>query len=161
MEASGTGNMKMALNGALTIGTLDGANVEIMEEVGADNIFIFGLTADQVADTRNRGCNPRAYYETDAELKTVLDMIAGDLFCPGEPGMFQPILQSLFNQGAFSDYYLILADYQSYVSAQEAVSRLYLDQEERIRRSILNVARMGKFSSDRAVREYASDIWGV
>ena len=161
MEASGTGNMKMALNGALTIGTLDGANVEIMEEVGADNIFIFGLTADQVADIRNKGYNPGAYYESDEELKTVLNMIAGDVFCPDEPGLFRPIFHSLFDQGVFSDHYLILADYRSYITAQEAVSRLYLDPEEWTRRSILNTARMGKFSSDRAVLEYAANIWRV
>ncbi len=161
MEASGTGNMKMSLNGALTIGTLDGANVEIMEEVGADNIFIFGLTADQVVDIRKKGHNPGAYYESDAELKTVLNMIAGDFFCPDEPGLFRPVFDSLFNQGAFSDYYLILADYRAYISAQEAVSQLYLDPEEWTRRSILNTARMGKFSSDRAVLEYAANIWQV
>jgi starch phosphorylase len=161
MEASGTGNMKMSLNGALTIGTLDGANVEIMEEVGADNIFIFGLTAEQVVAVRNKGHNPREYYEKDAELKTVIDMITGDFFCPDEPGIFQPIFHGLFNQGAFSDYYLILADYRSYLSAQEKVSRLYRDPEEWTRRSILNTARMGKFSSDRAVLEYAAHIWQV
>jgi starch phosphorylase len=161
MEASGTGNMKMALNGALTIGTLDGANVEIREEVGADNIFIFGLTADQVTDTRNKGYNPGMHYESDAELKKALDMIAGDIFCPGEPGLFRPIFQSLLDQGGFSDYYLILADYRSYITAQERVSRLYREPEEWIRRSILNTARMGKFSSDRAVLEYAANIWQV
>jgi starch phosphorylase len=161
MEASGTGNMKMAFNGALTIGTLDGANVEIMDEVGADNIFIFGLTAEQVKSTRAAGYDPVRYYESDAELKHVLDMIASDRFCRDEPGLFLPVFNSLLHQGAYSDHYLILADFRSYITAQEAVNRLYLDPEEWTKRSILNTARMGKFSSDRAVLEYAADIWNV
>jgi glycogen phosphorylase len=161
MEASGTGNMKMALNGALTIGTLDGANVEIMEEVGAENIFIFGLTAEQVRNTRAAGYDPVRIYESDPELRQVLDMIASDCFCPDEPGLFLPVFNSLLHQGAHSDHYLILADYRPYISAQEAVNRLYLDPAEWTKRSILNTARMGKFSSDRAVLEYAADIWKV
>ncbi|MFO7686193.1 MAG: glycogen/starch/alpha-glucan phosphorylase [Desulfobacterales bacterium] len=161
MEASGTGNMKMALNGALTIGTLDGANVEIMEEVGAENIFIFGLTAEQVRNTRAAGYDPVRVYESDPELRQVLDMIASDCFCPDEPGLFLPVFNSLLHQGAHSDHYLILADYRPYISAQEAVNRLYLDPAEWTKRSILNTARMGKFSSDRAVLEYAADIWKV
>jgi starch phosphorylase len=161
MEASGTGNMKMSLNGALTIGTLDGANVEIMEEVGADNIFIFGLTAEQVNATRKAGYDPVRYYESDAELRRVLDMIASDRFCADEPGLFLPVFNSLLHQGAYSDHYRIMADFRSYITAQEAVNRLYLDPEEWTKRSILNTARMGKFSSDRAVLEYATDIWQV
>ena len=161
MEASGTGNMKMSLNGALTIGTLDGANVEIMEEVGADNIFIFGLTAEQVNSTRVAGYDPVRYYESDAELRQVLGMIASDCFCADEPGLFIPVFDSLLHQGAYSDHYRILADYRSYITAQEAVNRLYRDPEEWTKRSILNTARMGKFSSDRAVLEYAADIWDV
>jgi len=161
MEASGTGNMKMSLNGALTIGTLDGANVEIMQEVGAENIFIFGLTTEQVRAMRSEGYNPVSYYEKDAELKQVLDMIAGNHFCPDEPGLFLPIFQSLLGQGPGSDYYMILADYRSYIKAQEEVSRLYQDPEEWTRRSILNTAHMGKFSSDRAVLEYAANIWNI
>jgi starch phosphorylase len=161
MEASGTGNMKMAFNGALTIGTLDGANVEIMEEVGADNIFIFGLTAEEVNATRAAGYEPVHHYESDAELKQALDMIASDCFCADEPGLFIPVFNSLLHQGAYSDHYLVLADYRSYIAAQEAVNRLYLDPEEWTKRSILNTARMGKFSSDRAVHEYAADIWKV
>jgi starch phosphorylase len=145
----------------LTIGTLDGANVEIMEEVGADNIFIFGLTADQVNATRAAGYDPARYYESDAELKHVLDMIASDCFCADEPGLFVPVFDSLLHQGVTSDHYLILADYRSYITAQEAVNRLYLDPEEWTKRSILNTARMGKFSSDRAVLDYAADIWKV
>jgi starch phosphorylase len=161
MEASGTGNMKMAFNGALTIGTLDGANVEIMEEVGADNIFIFGLTAAEVNATRSAGYEPARYYEGDAELKQALDMIASDCFCADEPGLFMPVFNSLLHQGAYSDHYLVLADYRSYITAQEAVNRLYRDPAEWTKRSILNTARMGKFSSDRAVHEYAADIWKV
>jgi starch phosphorylase len=158
MEASGTGNMKMSLNGALTIGTLDGANVEIMEAVGAENIFIFGLTAEQVTELRHSGYNPQDYYRRDEELSRALDMIAGGFFAPQEPHLFQPIIQGLLDQG---DYYMLLADYRAYVTAQEAVSRLYRDRDEWARRSILNTARMGKFSSDRSVLEYARNIWHV
>jgi len=158
MEASGTGNMKMSLNGALTIGTLDGANVEIMEAVGPENIFIFGLTADQVTELRHSGYDPRDYYRRDEELRRALDMIAGGFFTPHEPHLFQPIIQGLLDQG---DYYMLLADYRAYVTAQEAVSRLYQDPNEWARRSILNTACMGKFSSDRSVLEYARNIWHV
>jgi starch phosphorylase len=158
MEASGTGNMKMSLNGALTIGTLDGANVEIMEAVGAENIFIFGLTAEQVTELRHSGYNPQDYYRRDEELSRALDMIADGFFAPQEPHLFQPIIQGLLDQG---DYYMLLADYRAYVTAQEAVSRLYRDRDEWARRSILNTARMGKFSSDRSVLEYARNIWHV
>ncbi|MFH1984545.1 MAG: glycogen/starch/alpha-glucan phosphorylase [Pseudomonadota bacterium] len=161
MEASGTGNMKMALNGALTIGTLDGANIEIMEEVGRENIFIFGLTADEVTSTRASGYNPRHYYDTDAELRQVLDMIGGGVFSPEDPGLFAPVIQSLFDLGDYSDHYLTLADYRPFITTQEAVSRLYEDPEEWTRRSILNTANMGKFSSDRSVLDYASTIWDV
>ncbi|MFZ0241337.1 MAG: glycogen/starch/alpha-glucan phosphorylase [Desulfobacterales bacterium] len=161
MEASGTGNMKLALNGALTIGTLDGATVEIMEEVGAENIFIFGLTAEQVNAAKGAGYDPAHFYHSDPELKQTLDMIASDRFCPDEPGLFSPVYNSLLHQGAYSDHYLVLADYRPYIEAQEAVNRLYLDPEEWTKRSILNTARMGKFSSDRSVREYAADIWRV
>jgi len=157
-EASGTGNMKFALNGALTIGTLDGANIEIMEEVGRDNIFIFGMTAEEVADLKRKGYNPREYYNRNLELQKVLDMISGGFFSPGDPNLFKPLVDSLLNQG---DNYLLLADYASYVACQEEVSRLYRDQEEWTRRAILNTAGMGKFSSDRTIAEYAQDIWGV
>ena len=158
MEASGTGNMKMSLNGALTIGTLDGANVEIMEEVGEENIFIFGLTAGQVVSQRSGGYNPRAYYDSDAELRQTLDSISRGDFSPEEPSLFSPIVESLLNQG---DYYMLLADYRAYVTAQEAVGKLFLDKQEWARKSILNTARMGKFSSDRSVKEYADNIWGL
>ena len=157
-EASGTGNMKMALNGALTIGTLDGANVEIKEEVGDENIFIFGLTTDEVAQTKAAGYNPWDYYNSNAELKQVLDMIANGFFNVEEPDRYQAIFDNLLHKG---DHYLLLADYASYVATQDAVSTLYQDQEEWSRRAILNVARVGKFSSDRTIGEYAKNIWNV
>jgi len=155
-EASGTGNMKMALNGALTIGTLDGANVEIMQEVGDENIFIFGLKADEVSTTKSNGYNPWDYYNSNPELKEALDMIASGYFSIEEPGRYQAIFDNLLNKG---DQYLLLADYASYIQTQEHVSGLYKDKEEWSRRAILNVARMGKFSSDRSIREYADNIW--
>ncbi len=158
MEASGTGNMKMSLNGALTIGTLDGANIEIMQAVGPENIFIFGLTAEQVSELRRSGYDPRDYYRRDEELHRAMDMIATGFFTPHEPQLFQPIIESILDQG---DYYMLMADYRAYVTAQEAAGRLYLDQDEWTRRSILNTARMGGFSSDRAVLEYARHIWHV
>jgi len=155
-EASGTGNMKMALNGALTIGTLDGANVEIMQEVGDENIFIFGLKADEVSVTKSNGYNPWDYYNSNSELKETLDMITSGYFSIEEPGRYQAIFDNLLNKG---DQYLLLADYASYIQTQEHVSGLYKDKEEWSRRAILNVARMGKFSSDRSIREYADNIW--
>jgi starch phosphorylase len=158
MEASGTGNMKMALNGALTIGTLDGANIEIMEAVGSENIFIFGLSAEQVTKLRHNGYDPRSYYRRDKELRSALDMIATGYFTPREPDLFQPIVQNLLDHG---DHYMLLADYRAFVTAQEAVGRLFMDQDEWARRSILNTAHMGKFSSDRSVLEYARNIWNV
>jgi starch phosphorylase len=158
MEASGTGNMKMALNGALTIGTLDGANIEIMEAVGKENIFIFGLTADQVAEQRRTGYDPREYYRRDEELRRALDMIASGFFSPREPTLFQSVIQDVLIRG---DYYMLLADFRAYVTTQEAVSRLFRDPDEWARRSILNTAHMGRFSSDRAVLEYARKIWQV
>ena len=158
MEASGTGNMKFALNGALTIGTLDGANVEIMQEVGAENIFIFGLKTDEVAALQAGGYDPRKVCENDTELKAALDMIRSGVFCPEKTDLFAPILDSVFNH---NDYYMVLADYRAYVETQERVSRLYAKPEAWARQSILNTARMGKFSSDRAIREYAEKIWKV
>ncbi|WP_319407864.1 glycogen/starch/alpha-glucan phosphorylase [uncultured Desulfosarcina sp.] len=158
MEASGTGNMKMSLNGALTIGTLDGANVEIMEEVGQENIFIFGLTADQVTSLRSGGYDPRTYYDSDSELRLALDSISRGDFSPEDPYLFSPIMESLLHRG---DFYMLLADYRAYVTTQEAVGKLFLDKDEWARKSILNTARMGKFSSDRSVMEYADNIWGL
>jgi glycogen phosphorylase len=157
-EASGTGNMKMALNGALTIGTLDGANVEIKEEVGDDNIFIFGLTTPQVAELKASGYNPRDYYNQNEELREVLDMIGGGFFSVEEPNRYQAIVDNLLNNG---DNYLLLADYASYIATQDEVGKVYQDQEEWSRRAILNVARMAKFSSDRTIGEYAKNIWHV
>ncbi|HSW38857.1 MAG TPA: glycogen/starch/alpha-glucan phosphorylase, partial [Acidobacteriota bacterium] len=156
MEASGTGNMKMALNGALTIGTLDGANVEIMEAVGRENIFIFGLTAEQVATLRTGSYDPRRCYQDDPELKKALDMIGSGFFSRQEPMLFEPIVRSLLDNG---DYYLLLADYRAYVSAQEEAGRMFMNPDDWARRSILNTAFMGRFSSDRAVGEYADRVW--
>jgi starch phosphorylase len=157
-EASGTGNMKMALNGALTIGTLDGANVEIMQEVGEDNIFIFGLTTPQVAETKASGYNSWDYYNQNTELKQVLDMISSGYFSVEDPYRYQSIVDNLLGKG---DHYLLLADYASYVAKQEEVGKVYQNQEEWSRRAVLNVARMAKFSSDRTIAEYASQIWNV
>jgi len=156
-EASGTGNMKFGLNGALTIGTLDGATVEMAEEVGRDNIFIFGLTAEEVA-ARRPHYDSREIYRADPELARVLDMIGGGAFSPGEPGLFRPLVDSLLAGG---DHYLLLADYASYVACQERVARTYRDQAAWTRMSILNVAHMGKFSSDRTIRQYADEVWGI
>lgn len=156
-EASGTGNMKMALNGALTIGTLDGANVEIKEEVGDENIFIFGLTTPQVAEVKANGCKPRDYYNSNSELKQVLDMIAEGYFSIDEPARYQVIVDNLLN----NDQYLLLADYASYIEAQERVGKLYQHQDDWTRMAILNVANMAKFSSDRAIGDYAKNIWHV
>jgi starch phosphorylase len=157
-EASGTGNMKMALNGALTIGTLDGANIEIGEEVGDENIFIFGLTTQEVADLRVRGYNPWEYYNANTELKQALDMIATGFFSVDDPERYKPIYENLTWNG---DHYLLLADYTSYIGCQEEVSRVYQNRDEWTRRAILNVAHMGKFSSDRTIREYAEKVWHV
>jgi starch phosphorylase len=155
-EASGTGNMKMSLNGALTIGTLDGANIEIMEEVGRENIFIFGLTTPEVEKLYRDGYNSWDYVHANAELKLVLDMIASGFFLPEDPHRFQPIVDALLQH---NDHYLLLADYASYIAAQERVGKLYLDQKEWTRQAVLNVAGMGKFSSDRTIKEYAKQIW--
>jgi len=156
-EASGTGNMKFALNGALTIGTLDGANVEIKEEVGDDNIFIFGNTVDDVDQLRREGYNPWDYYNANAELKKSLDQIR-DGFFNDDKELFDPIIDSLLHKG---DYFLILADYESYVNKQGEVDELYKDQKEWNRKALLNTARVGKFSSDRTIRDYADEIWDV
>jgi starch phosphorylase len=156
-EASGTGNMKFALNGALTIGTLDGANIEISEEVGAENIFIFGLTAGQVAELKPR-YNPREYYDRSAGLRRAIDMIRDGYFSPLERDLFRPIASFLLDEG---DPYMVLADYDEYVACQRRVADVFRDEEEWTRRSILNVAASGRFSSDRTIREYAEDIWGA
>jgi starch phosphorylase len=156
MEASGTGNMKFALNGALTIGTLDGATIEIREEVGEENIFIFGLKAQEIQKMRESGYNPITYYNKNGELKQAIDMISSGYFSPEQPDLFKPIIDSLLTKG---DYYMILADFEDYISCQEKVTRTYRDTFKWTKMSILNVANMGKFSSDRTIQEYLKDIW--
>ncbi|HKG20746.1 MAG TPA: glycogen/starch/alpha-glucan phosphorylase, partial [Blastocatellia bacterium] len=159
MEASGTGNMKFAMNGALTIGTLDGANIEIKEEVGEENIFIFGLKAEEIRNMRaDQAYNPRACYESNPHLKRVMDALNSDLFCAGEPGLFKWIYHSILDNG---DYYFHLADLPSYIEAQERVGLEFNQADVWARKAILNVARVGKFSSDRTILEYARDIWGI
>ena len=156
-EASGTGNMKFSLNGALTIGTLDGANVEIREEVGPENFFLFGLTADQVQELISRGYRPRNYYEQNAGLREVVDFIASGALAGGDKGLFQPLVDNLLD----NDPFLVLADYQAYVDCQAEVTALWRDPQAWTRKSILNVARMGKFSSDRSIRDYCEQVWKV
>jgi starch phosphorylase len=156
-EASGTGNMKFMLNGALTIGTLDGANVEMLQEMGPENIFIFGLNVDEVEALNKKGYNPREYYENNAELKLCIDEIASGFFSPEDPTMFRELASSLLNH----DRFMLLADYESYIKCQERVSQTYANQELWLRKSLLNIASAGKFSSDRTISEYARDIWGV
>lgn len=156
-EASGTGNMKFAMNGALTIGTLDGANIEIREAVGAENFFLFGLTAQEVYALKAKGYNPMEYYNMNSELQEVIERIASGYFSPEEPNLFEPIVNSLM----LRDEYLLFADYQSYIDCQEQVSQAYRDQHNWNRMSILNTARMGYFSSDRTIHEYCQDIWKV
>ena len=156
-EASGTSNMKFGLNGALTIGTLDGANIEIMKEVGNENIFIFGLTARGVADLKCTGYNPLDYYHNDTEIKTAIDMMASGYFSPSNPSLFMPIVDSLLQH----DQYMIFADFSSYLRCQEEIGKAYKNQDDWTKKSIYNVANMGKFSSDRAISEYAKEIWGV
>ncbi|MDY6785379.1 MAG: glycogen/starch/alpha-glucan phosphorylase [Cyanobacteriota bacterium] len=154
-EASGTGNMKFAMNGALTIGTLDGANIEIREEVGAENFFLFGLTAEEVEQLKASGYQPMDYYQKNAELKSALDRISGGDFSHGDRELFKPIIDSLL----YSDQYLLLADYQAYIDCQQRASEAYKDRESWTRMSILNALRMDKFSSDRTIEEYANEIW--
>jgi starch phosphorylase len=154
-EASGTGNMKFAMNGALTIGTLDGANIEIREEVGEENFFLFGLTTPEVEASKREGYNPRAFYESNASLREAIDALSSGEFSRGDRNLFAPLVGSLLN----GDEYMLLADYQSYIDCQDRVSLAYRNQEEWTRMSILNVARIGKFSSDRAIRDYCADIW--
>lgn len=156
-EASGTGNMKFSLNGALTIGTLDGANVEILEEVGRENFFLFGLTAREVLRLKTEGYHPRNYYDSNDELREALDLLSSGAFSRGDRELFKPLVDSLLNW----DEYMLLADYASYIETQGQVEAAFLDSEKWTRMSILNVARMGKFSSDRAIREYCRDIWKV
>jgi len=156
-EASGTGNMKFAMNGALTIGTLDGANIEIRQQVGADNFFLFGLTTQQVYELKQNGYHPMEYYRSNPELKDVIDAIARGAFSGGDRELFRPLVDSLLSE----DPYMLLADYQPYITCQEQVSHAYRDRQGWTRMSIQNTARTGMFSSDRCIREYCSDIWKV
>ncbi len=156
-EASGTGNMKFSMNGALTIGTLDGANVEIRQEVGPENFFLFGLTAEGVLDLKARGYNPRSYYESNLTLREAIDQIGSGYFSRGDTGLFRPVVDNLLNH----DPYMLLADYQSYIDCQDRVSSTFRGQDVWMRMSVLNVARMGKFSSDRSIQEYCENIWKI
>ncbi|MCA1945479.1 MAG: glycogen/starch/alpha-glucan phosphorylase [Desulfovibrio sp.] len=158
MEASGTGNMKFALNGALTIGTWDGATIEMAQAIGPELLFIFGMRENELVSLRQHGYNPILYYHGDEELREALDMLRGDAFSPGQHGLFSPLVDNLLHGG---DHFFVLADYRQYLGAQDDVGRLYMDQEEWTRRSILNAARMGFFSSDRAISQYAKEIWNV
>ena len=159
MEASGTGNMKLSMNGALTIGTYDGANIEIAEEVGEDNIYIFGLRAEEIRDMQQKGSyNPRERYDTDQSVREVMDALASDRFCPNEHGLFRWIFDELIHRG---DRYFHIADFPAYVETQELINGEYLSQETWWRKAVLNVARIGKFSSDRTILEYSRDIWHI
>ncbi|HSQ54519.1 MAG TPA: glycogen/starch/alpha-glucan phosphorylase, partial [Gemmata sp.] len=156
-EASGTSNMKFMMNGALTVGTRDGANIEIAEEAGEENVFMFGLTTEQVLNSRG-WYNPRWHYENEPETHAALDLIFDNHFSPDEPGIFEPIRDTLLTRG---DYYMHLADLSGYVETQQKVAALYGDQKAWATRAIRNVARSGKFSSDRTIAEYARDIWNA
>jgi starch phosphorylase len=157
MEASGTGNMKFAMNGALTIGTLDGANVEIREEVGAENFFLFGLTVAEIQQRRAEGYRPWEIFQQNVQLREALGLIAAGDFSRGDPTLFAPIVHSLLDKDAF----LLCADFQSYLDCQARVGQVYGKEQEWTRMSIFNTARIGKFSSDRAIREYCERIWQV
>jgi len=156
-EASGTGNMKFTMNGALTIGTLDGANIEIREEVGEDNFFLFGLKTEEVYNLKAQGYNPHTYYESNKSLRKVLEMIRTGFFSPDEPDLFKPIFDAL----VFHDEYMLLADYQSYIDSQDKADQAFRDKNKWTKMSIINAARSGKFSSDRTIKEYCNEIWQV
>jgi starch phosphorylase len=156
-EASGTGNMKLALNGALTMGTLDGANVEIFDQVGAENIFIFGMKTDEVAALRERGYRPGDFYEQNTQLKSVIDAIGSGVFSPDKPHRYKPLVDSLLNH----DAYFLLADFQDYVACQAKADLAFTDSLGWQRKALENVAGMGVFSSDRTIAEYAKEIWNV
>ena len=156
-EASGTGNMKFALNGAVTVGTLDGANVEIRERVGAENFFLFGLDADEVCRLKHQGYDPMSFYEHDGELKAAIDAMALGQFSDGDKDIFRPIVESLLRQ----DEYLLLADFRSYIDASEKAAYAFQDRDRWTRMSILNTARSGFFTSDRTIRQYCDEIWHV
>ncbi len=157
MEASGTGNMKFALNGALTIGTLDGANVEIKEHVGDDHIVIFGLTADEVAEKRRDGYNPREVIEGSPELRQAVSAIASGVFSPDDPGRYAGLMGGLYD----GDWFMVAADFDAYTAAQRSVDTRWQDQAGWATSAIHNVAKVGWFSSDRTIRQYAEEIWNV
>jgi len=157
-EASGTGNMKFSMNGALTIGTLDGANIEIREQVGADNIFIFGLTADEVAEQRRRGYSPSEVARANPELMATLELIDSGYFTPGNLFDGKPIVDRLLSEG---EPYFVLADFAAYAAAQDAVDALHRQPDEWQRKAVINTLSMGIFSSDRSIREYAQRIWRI
>lgn len=156
-EASGTGNMKFALNGALTIGTLDGANVEIRQEVGEENFFLFGLTAQEVQEMKAAGYYPAALYAANPRLRQVIDLIRSGHFAPEQPDLFLPLTDNLMNR----DEYMLCADLAAYLACQARVESAYGDTEQWTRMSILNTARMGRFSSDRSIRDYCRKIWQI
>jgi starch phosphorylase len=156
-EASGTGNMKFSMNGALTVGTLDGANIEIREEVGAENFFLFGLIASEVKEVIRNGYNPSDYIEQSARLRRVIESIESGFFSPGEPDRFEAIVHDL----RCEDDFLVCADFDAYVACHDEVDRIYRDQTEWTRRVIKNIASMGKFSSDRTIQQYADEIWDI
>jgi starch phosphorylase len=157
MEASGTGNMKFALNGALTIGTLDGANVEIKECVGDDNIFIFGLTTAEVAERRNNGYNPRAVIEGSPELAQAVAAVSSGVFSPDQPDRYRELIDGLYN----TDWFMVAADFDAYAATQRDVDAVWRNSPDWYARAIRNVARVGWFSSDRTIRQYAKEIWNV
>jgi starch phosphorylase len=156
-EASGTGNMKLSMNGALTIGTLDGANVEIREAVGEENFFLFGLTTPEVADLQRTGYRPRAVYDRNERLREVLDLVANGFFSGDDPTLFRPLTDHLLDH----DTYMILEDFDAYVACQKRVSDAFLDKKAWHSMCVRNIAKMGMFSSDRTIREYANEIWGA
>jgi starch phosphorylase len=157
MEASGTGNMKFSFNGALTIGTLDGANIEIREHVGAENFFLFGLTAEEVEERRAEGVDGGAVIRSSASLTAVIEALASGQFSGGDRERYRPLIESLKG----NDWFMVASDFEAYRAAQAEVAKLWIDQKDWTRKAILNSVNMGWFSSDRAVREYARDIWKV
>ncbi|MGC9362058.1 MAG: glycogen/starch/alpha-glucan phosphorylase [Candidatus Syntrophosphaera sp.] len=157
-EASGTGNMKLALNGALTLGTMDGANVEMAQEIGEENMFIFGMNAQEVSDLKQNGYNPREFYNANPELRQAIEAISSNAFSASEPGIFDPIVDSLLKNG---DPYCIMADFASFMEVSDKIDELYKQPQAWAKKAIINIARMGKFSADRAIREYAEEIWDI
>ncbi|MGC4079418.1 MAG: glycogen/starch/alpha-glucan phosphorylase [Rubrivivax sp.] len=156
-EASGTGNMKLSMNGALTIGTLDGANIEIRDAVGEDAFFLFGLTTEEVVDLQRTGYKPRAIYERNARLREVIDLIANGFFSPEDPALFRPVTDNLLDH----DAYMLFADFDAYVACQQRVSEAFVDRSAWHAMAVRNIGRMGRFSSDRTIKEYATQIWNA